>query len=216
LRWDWDVTRGKESHETILEKFVQRQADILIGTQMIAKGLDLPFVTLVGVVSADTSLNLPDFRAGERAFQLLAQVAGRAGRSVLGGKVIVQTYNPEHYAIVAASQHDYRAFYEREVAFRREQHYPPFSRLIRLLYSHANEKQAQNESAKMHRALATRIAQRGLPAIDLIGPAPAFFRRVRGEYRYQIIVRGENPNMLVQDIALPLGWRVDVDPESLL
>lgn len=216
LRWDWDVTRGKESHETILEKFVQRQADILIGTQMIAKGLDLPFVTLVGVVSADTSLNLPDFRAGERTFQLLTQVAGRAGRSMLGGKVIVQTYNPDHYAIVAAAQHDYRVFYDREIAFRREQHYPPFSRLIRLLYAHANEKQAQSESTKMQRTLATRIAQRGLPAIDLIGPAPAFFHRVRGEYRYQIIVRGENPHALVQDIALPLGWRVDVDPESVL
>jgi primosomal protein N' (replication factor Y) len=218
LRWDWDVTQGKRgsAHEAILEKFVQRQADILIGTQMIAKGLDLPFVTLVGVVSADTSLNLPDFRAGERTFQLLTQVAGRAGRSILGGKVIVQTYNPDHYAIVAAAQHDYRAFYDREIAFRREQNYPPFSRLIRLLYSHANEKQAQNEAIKMQRALATRIAQRGLPAIDLIGPAPAFFHRVRGEYRYQIIVRGENPNALVQDIALPLGWRVDVDPESVL
>ncbi|HEX7592633.1 MAG TPA: primosomal protein N', partial [Anaerolineae bacterium] len=129
LRWDWDVTRGKDSHEAILEKFVLHQADILIGTQMIAKGLDLPLVTLVGVISADTALNLPDFRAGERTFQLLTQVAGRAGRSILGGKVIVQTYNPEHYAIVAASTHDYGAFYAREIAFRREQNYPPFSRL---------------------------------------------------------------------------------------
>ena len=216
LRWDWDVTRGKDSHEAILEKFVQHRADVLIGTQMIAKGLDLPLVTLVGVVSADTSLNLPDFRAGERTFQLLTQVAGRAGRSILGGKVIVQTYNPEHYAIVAASTHDYRAFYEREIAFRREQNYPPFSRLIRLLYVNANEKHAQEESARLHRALTTRIAQRGLPAIDLIGPAPAFFHRVRGEYRYQIIVRGAEPRVLLEDIALPLGWRVDVDPVSLL
>ena len=216
LRWDWDVTRGKESHEAILEKFITRQADILIGTQMIAKGLDLPFVTLVGVVSADTSLNLPDFRAGERTFQLLTQVAGRAGRSILGGKVIVQTYNPDHYAIVAASAHDYRAFYEREIAFRREQNYPPYSRLIRLLYSHANEKRAQEESARMYRALTTRIAQRGLPALDLIGPAPAFFHRVRGGYRHQIILRGEDPHALIADLALPLGWRVDVDPVSVL
>jgi primosomal protein N' (replication factor Y) len=216
LRWDWDVTRGKESHEAILEKFVQRQADILIGTQMIAKGLDLPFVTLVGVISADTALNLPDFRAGERTFQLLTQVAGRAGRSILGGKVIVQTYNPEHYAIVAAAQHDYHAFYEHEIVFRRAQNYPPYARLIRLLFTHSNEKQAQIESARMHRGLATRIAQRGLPALDLIGPAPAFFHRVRGEYRYQILVRGENPHALVQDIALPLGWRVEVDPVNVL
>ncbi|MGE5263055.1 MAG: primosomal protein N', partial [Acidobacteriota bacterium] len=133
LRWDYDVTRGKDSHEAILDQFVRHQADILIGTQMIAKGLDLPLVTLVGVISADTSLNLPDFRAGERTFQLLTQVAGRAGRSILGGKVILQTYAPEHYAIQAASHHDYAAFYEREIAFRREQGYPPFNRLIRLL-----------------------------------------------------------------------------------
>jgi primosomal protein N' (replication factor Y) len=216
LRWDFDVTRGKESHEAILEKFVRHQADVLIGTQMIAKGLDMPLVTLVGVISADTSLNLPDFRAGERTFQLLTQVAGRAGRSILGGKVIIQTYNPEHYAIVAASAHDYRAFYEHEMAFRREQDYPPFNRLIRLLYAHASEKRAQEESARLHRTLATRIAQRGLPALDLIGPAPAFFHRMRGEYRYQILLCGSNPHALVQDIALPLGWRVDVDPVSVL
>ncbi|HEX7587685.1 MAG TPA: primosomal protein N', partial [Anaerolineae bacterium] len=216
LRWDWDVTRGKESHEAILEKFVQHQADILIGTQMIAKGLDLPLVTLVGVISADTALNLPDFRAGERTFQLLTQVAGRAGRSILGGKVIVQTYNPEHYAIVAASTHDYHAFYDREIAFRREQGYPPFNRLIRLLYANTSEKRAQDESARLFRTLATLIAQRGLPALDLIGPAPAFFHRVRGEYRYQILLRGREPHALVQDVALPLGWRVDVDPVSLL
>jgi len=216
LRWDFDVTRGKESHEAILEKFVEHQADVLIGTQMIAKGLDLPLVTLVGVISADTALNLPDFRSGERTFQLLTQVAGRAGRSILGGKVIVQTYNPEHYAIQAAAAHDYRAFYEREIAFRREQDYPPFSHLIRLLYAHSNERQAQQEAARMFRALETRIAQRGLPSLDLIGPAPAFFHRVRGQYRYQILVRGANPHTLVQDIALPLGWRVDVEPVSML
>ncbi|CAG0943777.1 Primosomal protein N' [Anaerolineae bacterium] len=216
LRWDFDVTRGKESHEDILENFVQRRADILIGTQMIAKGLDLPFVTLVGVISADTALNLPDFRATERTFQLLTQVAGRAGRSILGGKVIVQTYNPEHYAIQAASTHDYRAFYEREIAFRREQGYPPFNRLIRLLFTHPNEGKAQAEVARIYRALITRIAQRGLPALDLIGPAPAFFRKERSQFRYQIIVRGREPHALVADIALPFGWRVDVDPVSVL
>jgi primosomal protein N' (replication factor Y) len=216
LRWDFDVTRGKESHEDILENFVQHRADILIGTQMIAKGLDLPFVTLVGVVSADTALNLPDFRATERTFQLLTQVAGRAGRSILGGKVIVQTYNPEHYAIQAAAQHDYRAFYDREIAFRREQNYPPFARLIRLLYMHPNEGKAQAEAARVYRALTTRIAQRGLAALDLIGPAPAFFRKERSQFRYQIIVRGREPHALVADIALPFGWRVDVDPVSVL
>ncbi|MCX7838640.1 MAG: primosomal protein N', partial [Anaerolineae bacterium] len=134
----------------------------------------------------------------------------------LGGKAIVQTYNPEHYAIVAAAQHDYRAFYAREVAFRREQGYPPFNRLIRLIYHHTNEARAQQESARLYGVLKTRLAQRGLPALDLIGPVPAFFRRVRGEYRYQIIVRGSDPHALVADLALPLGWRVDVDPVNVL
>jgi len=215
-RWDWDVTQGKDAHEGILENFIHRRADILIGTQMIAKGLDLPFVTLVGVISADTALNLPDFRAAERAFQLLAQVAGRAGRSILGGKVIAQTYNTEHYAIQAAAQHDYRAFYEREIAFRRAQGYPPFNRLIRLVYTHPNENKAQAETARVQRALTTRLAQRGLPALDLIGPAPAFFHKARGQFRYHIILRGQDPHALVADIALPFGWRVDVDPTSVL
>jgi len=189
LRWDFDVTRGKESHEAILEKFIQHQADILVGTQMIAKGLDLPLVTLVGVISADTSLNLPDFRSGERTFQLLTQVAGRAGRSILGGRVILQTYAPEHYAVRAASRHDYAAFFEREIAFRREQGYPPYNRLVRLVFTHSNEQRAQEGANAMRRLLLTRLAQRGLPALDLIGPAPAFFHRVRGEYRYQLLVR---------------------------
>lgn len=215
-RWDLDVTRGKESHEAILEQFIQHRADVLIGTQMIAKGLDLPLVTLVGVISADTALNLPDFRAGERTFQLLTQVAGRAGRSILGGKVIIQTYSPDHYAIQAASRHDYRAFYDREIAFRREQGYPPFNRLIRLLYANSSAPRAREESVRLHRLLETRIAQKGLPALDLIGPAPAFFHRVRGEYRYQILVRGLDPHALVEDIAFPLGWRVDVDPAGVL
>ena len=218
LRWDVDVTKGKESHEAILQKFINHQADILIGTQMIAKGLDLPLVTLVGVISADTALNLPDFRAGERTFQLMTQVAGRAGRSILGGKVIVQTYNPEHSAIVAASQHDYQKFYEREIEFRREQKYPPFERLVRLLFAHANERTAQSEAARLQRLLAQHIAQRGLPGIDLIGPVPAFFRRERGKYRYQILVRGdaEHPHALIGDMELPIGWRIDVDPVDVL
>ena len=120
VRWDLDTTRGKEDHERILDQFIRGEADIMVGTPMIAKGLDLPRVTLVGVIAADITLNLPDLRAGERTFQLLTQVAGRAGRSVLGGKVILQTYAPHHPVIQAASRHDYAAFYERELAFRRE------------------------------------------------------------------------------------------------
>ena len=133
VRWDYDTTRGRGAHEALLDRFIRGEADVMVGTQMVAKGLDLPRVTLVGVISADTLLNLPDLRASERTFQLLTQVAGRAGRSVLGGQVIIQTYAPEHPAVVAASDHDYELFYRQEIAFRREHWYPPVSRIIRLL-----------------------------------------------------------------------------------
>jgi len=216
VRWDRDTTGGKMAHEKILEKFINHQADVMIGTQMIAKGLDLPLVTLVGVMTADTALHMPDFRAGERTFQLLTQVAGRAGRSILGGKVIVQTYTPNHYCIQAASRHDYEGFYRQEMEFRRQQRYPPLSRLVRLIYVHRDAERCQDEAERMHRLLRNKIARLGLPEIDLIGPAPAFLSRIRGRYRWQLIVRGRDPHSLLEDLALPLGWRVDVDPVSLL
>ncbi len=216
VRWDRDTTEGKPSHEQLLDRFIRGEADIMVGTQMIAKGLDLPKVTLVGVIAADTMINLPDFRAGERAFQLLTQVAGRAGRSVLGGKVILQTYMPDHPAVQAASHHDYAAFYAQEIAFRRQHWYPPLSRLALLLYTHSNADKAREEASRLHRLLLQRITQLGLPEIGLIGPAPAFFARLRGQYRWQVIVRGNDPAVLLRDVRLPLGWRVDVDPVSLL
>ncbi|MFO7917295.1 MAG: primosomal protein N' [Anaerolineae bacterium] len=216
VRWDLDTTRGKSSHQEILDRFMRREADIMIGTQMIAKGLDLPRVTLVGVISADTVLNLPDFRAAERTFQLLTQVAGRAGRSILGGKVIVQTYTPEHPAIQRASEHDYEGFYTQEIAFRREHWYPPLSRIVKLLYVHSNAQKAEREAERLHRILEHRIARLGLPQVDLIGPAPAFFSRLRGKYRWQILVRGKDPHRLLRHMRFPLGWRVDVDPVSVL
>jgi primosomal protein N' (replication factor Y) len=134
LRWDADTTAGKGSHDAILRQFAEHKADVLVGTQMIAKGLDLPLVTLVGVVAADVGLFLPDFRSGERTFQLLTQVAGRAGRSERGGRVVIQTYRPDHYAIQAAAQHDYKGFYQREIHFRQEHGYPPVQRFARLVY----------------------------------------------------------------------------------
>ncbi len=214
LRWDWDVTRAAGAHDLILAHFAAHRADILIGTQMIAKGLDLPLVTLVGVVSADTGLNLPDFRAAERTFQVLTQVSGRAGRGLLGGRVILQTYQPEHYAIRAAAGHDYQAFYQEEIAQRRRLGYPPFRRLARLLYQHLSERRAQAEAERL--AAAIRLSIRGREAqADLIGPAPCFFRRVRGEYRWQLVVRAADPLPLVPD-PLPEGWQLDVDPVSLL
>jgi len=199
-----------------VECFSSHQADILVGTQMLAKGLDFPLVTLVGVVLADVALNLPDFRAGERTFQLLSQVAGRAGRGVLGGKVIVQTYSPDHYAIQTASEHNYELFYQKEIGFRREQNNPPFSHLSRLLYTHTNSEKCQREAERIHRLLVERRDALGIGDISLIGPAPAFFQRIRGHFRWQLVVRGADPAALLAEVPLPQGWTVDVDPASLL
>jgi len=216
LRWDSDVIgRGKHSHWEILNRFQSHEADILIGTQMVAKGLDLPLVTLVGVVSADTSLNLPDFRAGERTFQLLSQVAGRAGRGTLGGQVIIQTYSPEHYAIQAAAKHDYALFYEQEIAYRRQLRNPPFTRLVCLVYSHTNDAICQREAERMKRLLIVERDSRGIADLSLIGPAPAFIHRLRGRFRWQLVLRGSEPSAFVSQIPVPLGWTVDVDPVGL-
>jgi len=216
LRWDRDVTGTKGSHDAILSKFIAHEADVLIGTQMIAKGLDLPLVTLVGVMAADTGLFLPDFRAAERTFQLLTQVSGRAGRSTLGGEVIVQTYHPDHYAIIAASNHDYEGFYRQEMAFRRQQGYPPVRRLARLVYYTGQRARAQAEADRMAEQVRGEIARLGLADTDLIGPAPCFFSQQRGEYRWQVVVRGPDPAEVLRQIAVPLGWRVDIDPVDLL
>jgi primosomal protein N' (replication factor Y) len=216
LRWDRDVTRGRDAHERILARFLAHEADILIGTQMVAKGLDMPLVTLVGVISADTALRFPDFRSGERTFQLLEQVAGRAGRGPRGGRVIIQTYSPEHYAVVAAAHHDYHALYDQEVEFRQQLGYPPFGRLARLVFAHTGEQYAQEQAAAMVRYLRGERDQRGLPNLDVLGPGPAFVPRLRGRWRWQVIVRGDNPTELLADVAFPRGWTVDIDPVSLL
>ncbi|MEA3345544.1 MAG: primosomal protein N', partial [Chloroflexota bacterium] len=216
LRWDRDTTRKAGSHDVLLEQFVNHQADVLVGTQMVAKGLDLPLVTLVGVISADTALHLPDFRASERTFQLLTQVAGRAGRSILGGRVIIQTYNPDHYAVQTASQHDYRGFYQREIDFRREQGYPPFARLARLVYRHRDEAKCKAEVEWMAELLRLEVRRRGLADVSLLGPVPCFFHRLRGRYRWQIVIRAPDPSTFLRPFELPLGWQVDVDPVSVL
>lgn len=214
LRWDRDTTRKKGSHELILAHFAAHRADVLIGTQMIAKGLDLPLVTLVGVVSADVGLNLPDFRASERTFQVLTQVSGRAGRGLLGGRVILQTYQPEHYAIRAASQHDYHGFYQEEIEHRRHLGYPPFRRLARLLYRNRCAQSAQIESQRMEGVIRSKLASLEGQA-DLIGPVPCFFGKIGGEYRWQIILRTSEPTRWIPE-PLPDGWIVDIDPVSLL
>jgi len=216
LRWDSDTVRAKNSHERILNDFRDHKADILIGTQMIAKGLDLPLVTLVGVVNADITLNLPDFRAGERTFQLLSQVAGRAGRGVYGGRVVVQTYSPENYAIQAAARHDFRLFYWQEIAYRRQLNNPPFTRLVRLVFTHSSDTRCRQEAEKMAGNIASERDSQGIAGLSIIGPAPAYVHRSRGRYRWQLILRGSDPSKVLSRSTIPQGWTVDVDPVGLV
>ncbi len=215
LRWDADTATRHSDHDLILQRFAGQQADVLIGTQMIAKGLDLPLVTLVGVVSADVGLNLPDFRAGERTFQVLAQVAGRAGRGVLGGRVVLQTYQPDHYIIQAAASHDYATVYEREIAARREFGYPPFRRLLRVLIQHENNSRAHAEAQRAADTLRQRLQTLDMTGTRVIGPAPCFFSRVNRLYRWHVILRGPDLSPL-RDFDLPRHWIVEVDPVDLL
>ena len=216
LRWDRDTTTGKGAHEMILQRFSEHQADVLVGTQMIAKGLDLPLVTLVGVISADTSLHMPDFRASERTFQLLTQVAGRAGRGLLGGRAIIQTYAPDHYAIETASRHDYAAFVKHELAFRQATNYPPFTRLARLLVRDAKADRAKAEAEQVANELDAMLTKRGVARGSIIGPAPCFFAKVRDEYRWQIVIRHSDPASIVRELKLGMNWRIDIDPLNLL
>jgi primosomal protein N' len=215
LRWDRDVTKTRGAHDRILAAFLAREADILIGTQMLAKGLDMPGVTVVGVVNADTALHLPDFRSGERTFQLLTQVAGRAGRGERAGRVVIQTYTPDHYAIEAAASYDYEGFVGAELESRRAHGYPPFGRLVQLTLTHPNERWAREEALRMQRALAHRRVEMGSDS-DVVGPSPAYVPRLRGRWRWQILLRGRDPAALVRDFVLPPHWSVDVDPASLV
>jgi primosomal protein N' (replication factor Y) len=216
LRWDRDVARSHRAHTSLLTRFGQGDADLLLGTQMIARGLDLPGVTVVGVVSADVGLHLPDFRAAERTFQLLAQVAGRAGRGLLGGQAVVQTYHPDHYAIQHAAVHDYVGFARRELPFRKALGYPPYGRLVRLLYRHTQAHKAKVAAEALAERLRAAIEEHEELDADLIGPAPAFFARVRDNYRWQILLRGVDPTRVLRRVEIPPGWRVDVDPVDVL
>ena len=210
IRWDSDTTRGRLSHQEILESFRKEERAILIGTQMIAKGLDIPGVTLVGVINADTSLHLPDFRSAERTFQLLTQVAGRAGRGPRGGRVIIQTFSSDHYAVIAAAHQDYDEFYKQEIEFRRRLAYPPFSRMVRLTYSHTNNQRSRSEAMRVRKLLEDEGHSRG-DVTRVIGPAPAFIPRLKGKYRWQVILKGQDPTELLRGVRLPPGWVIDVD-----
>ena len=215
LRWDFETTRKKGAHEIIMGHFLAQRADILIGTQMLAKGLDLPLVTLVGVVLADVALNLPDYHAAERTFQVLTQVAGRAGRSPLGGEVILQTYQPGNYVIQAAAAHDFFEFYQQELENRRQIGYPPFSQLVRLEFRHSNPSQAEKAAQDLTGRLRQWMASEGRKATQIIGPAPPFYARLKGYYRWQIILRGPDPLSLLKGRQFR-DWRIEVNPPNLL
>ena len=185
-RMDVDTTRGKWSHRDILERVRAGEVDILLGTQMIAKGLDFPRVTLVGVINADTGLHLPDFRSCERTFQLLSQVAGRAGRGGLPGEVIVQTYVPHHYVVRAAVAHDYRGFVERELGARRDPRYPPYLRMARILLSSP----AQAGAMAAAESLGEWLWGRRRAGVEVLGPAPAPIEKLHGRFRWHVLLRG--------------------------
>ena len=214
LRWDWETTRQKDAHEIILTHFANHQADVLIGTQMLAKGLDLPLVTLVGIVLADVGLNLPDPFASERTFQLLTQVAGRAGRSARGGQAILQTFAPDHYVIQSAARHDVDGFQKLEAEYRRQLGYPPFGRAARLEFRHRDAARAESEAKRVLQILAGKIeAERRTQTVA--SAVPCFFAKMDGWYRWQVLLRGPDPVSLLRGLRLD-EWRVETEPISLL
>ncbi|SCM80046.1 Primosomal protein N' [uncultured Sporomusa sp.] len=218
VRMDQDTTRGKMAHDKILAAFAAGTYDILLGTQMVAKGHDIPNVTAVGIISADTALNLPDFRAAERTFALLTQAAGRAGRGAKSGQVVMQTYNPEHYAITAGAEHNYPAFYEHEIAFRRQLNYPPFANLIKITVQAADEIMVHQNANKLAGELAQAMA--GIAA-DIIGPFPASVHKIKDVFRINILIKTEDPAAVTSLFtSLHISSRkdviVDVDPVNVI
>lgn len=198
LRLDFDTTRQKGAYEEILGKFRRQEGDILVGTQMMAKGLDFPSVTLVGVVAADQMLNMPDFRARERTFQLLTQVAGRAGRSIKPGEVVLQTYSPLDRAIQKASRHDYKGFFWEEIGYRKARNYPPFTHVIRVTLLHEKEEKVVKGAHTLAQALQRGILyqENGNTSLDILGPAPAVIPRLKNEFRWQVSVKGKDLSLL--------------------
>lgn len=211
LRMDVDTTRKKGSHEAILDRFGKHQADILLGTQMIAKGLDFPNVTLVGVLNADTSLNLPDFRASEKTFQLLTQVAGRAGRAHKPGEVLIQTYNPDHYAIQLAKKQDFEAFYRYEMAIRRQMAYPPYYFTVGITLSHHTEEDVVKKAYQVMGLLKEGLSEN----IRILGPTPKPIARTHNLYHYQIILKYRFEDRLEDTLNRLLDWSQEAGNRDL-
>lgn len=224
LRMDADTTSRKNSHQEILDKYRRREANVLLGTQMISKGLDFPDVTLVGVITADTSLNLPDFRSGERTFQMIAQVAGRSGRASKKGRVIVQTYSPEHYSIEYARYHDYKGFFEQEIMLRKELGYPPFSSIANIIISGTIENEVIKYADEISRFLDERIKSH--TDIEKLGPAAAAISRIKNRFRWQIVIKSKSEEILraiLGDLSEACGEgqsnasiSMDLNPQSMI
>ena len=210
LRIDADTTTKKDAFFDAYTKMKNHEVDFVVGTQMIAKGLDLPKVSLIGIILADVGINIPDFRASERAFSLLTQVAGRAGRRATKGHVIIQTYNPEHVSILSCKKQDYEAFFEKEKEERQIHKNPPFSRIIKLIFSDPSLDVCLRETEKLQETL-IKISQEKKIICDIYG-APAFMPRLRGKYHFHIFVKGDNPQELLRQINIPFTWKIDVDP----
>jgi primosomal protein N' (replication factor Y) len=216
---DMDTTRKKGEHERLYNLFKEEKADILIGTQMISKGMDFKNVTLVGVIAADTSLNLPDFRSTERTFQLITQVAGRAGRGKISGRVVVQTYNPEDYSIVCAGKHDYKGFYEREISLRKQLGNPPFSDILYiLLASERDELGAFCDNLKLD-----LNSLKDTSNVEILGPSPCHISKIKKYYRWHIILKGDVQNCYgyVKDLisrktaGQHINYYIDINPYNI-
>ncbi|MDO5376606.1 MAG: primosomal protein N' [Staphylococcus rostri] len=224
IRMDVDTTSKKGSHEKLLKAFGDGKGDILLGTQMIAKGLDFPNITLVGVLNADTMLNLPDFRSSERTYQILTQVAGRAGRHEKKGEVIIQTYNPDHYAIQDVKANDYLSFYNKEMSFRQLAKYPPYFFLINFTITHEKMKVALQAASHVHQILLQHLTEKAF----ILGPAPAALSRINNEFRFQILLKYKSEPELIHALRYlddyyheryeqdKLALRIDIGPYMMM
>lgn len=212
LRLDRDVMKTPDAADLVFDQMRSGEADVLVGTQLVAKGLDLPKVTTVGVVNADTSLHFPDYRSSERTFSLLTQVAGRAGRGSAASQVFIQTYTPDHPAIRHARYHDYRGFFREELEIRRAFRFPPFAELIVATYGHRDEGRAQREAKTAAEHLSATIALLNLGDIEVLGPSPAFMYRLKDEFRFEVTLRGTDLHRVADGLPRGRAWSLDVDP----
>jgi primosomal protein N' (replication factor Y) (superfamily II helicase) len=212
LRLDRDVMKSPDAADLVFDQMLSGRADILVGTQLVAKGLDLPNVTTVGVVNADTSLHFPDYRSAERTFSLLTQVAGRAGRGGGDSQVFIQTYTPDHPAVRHARYHDYRGFFRDELEIRRAYRFPPFGELIVATYGHRDAARAEREATTAVQHLSATIALLNLGDIEVLGPSPAFVYRLKDEYRFEVTLKGTGLHRVADGLPRGRGWSLDVDP----